>query len=82
MKEHWMRRIGALALAAVALTGSASALFGKKDEPAKPVEGAPLARDIEITTYRDIPYEAQFLASDSEGDEPQPVGFTSDEDEE
>ena len=69
MKEHWMRRIGALALAAVVLTGSASALFGKKDEPAKPVEGAPLARDIEITTYRDIPYEAQFLATDSEGDD-------------
>ena len=69
MKEHWMRRIGVLALAAVVLTGSASALFGKKEEPAGPVEGAPLVRDIEITTYRDIPYEAQFVASDSEGDD-------------
>lgn len=28
-----------------------------------------MVRDIEITTYKDIPYEAQFLASDSEGDD-------------
>lgn len=69
MKEHWMRRISVLALAVVVLTSSASALFGKKEEATEPVEGAPLARDIEITTYRDIPYEAQFLASDSEGDD-------------
>lgn len=59
----------ALALAAALLTGSASALFGKKEEAAQPAEGAPMARDLEITTYKDIPYEAQFLASDSEGDD-------------
>lgn len=69
MKEHWMRRAMALALAAALLTGSASALFGKKEEAAQPAEGAPMARDLEITTYKDIPYEAQFLASDSEGDD-------------
>ena len=59
----------ALALAAALLTGSASALFGKKEGAAQPAEGAPMARDLEITTYKDIPYEAQFLASDSEGDD-------------
>ena len=59
----------ALALTAALLTGSASALFGKKEEAAQPAEGAPMARDLEITTYKDIPYEAQFLASDSEGDD-------------
>lgn len=69
MKEHWMRRAMALALTAALLTGSASALFGKKEEAAQPAEGAPMARDLEITTYKDIPYEAQFLASDSEGDD-------------
>ena len=69
MKQPWMKRSGALALAAILLTGSAGALFGKKEAPAEPAEGAPLARNMEITTYRDIPYEAQFLASDSEGDD-------------
>ena len=69
MKQQWMRRAGVLVLTAVLLTGSAGALFGKKESSAVPVEGAPMARDIEITTYRDIPYEAQFLASDSEGDD-------------
>lgn len=69
MKQHWMKRSGALALTVILLTGSAGALFGKKDVPAEPKEGAPLARDIEISTYRDIPYEGQFLASDSEGDD-------------
>ena len=28
-----------------------------------------MARDVAIRTYRDIPYEAQFLASASEGDD-------------
>ena len=57
-----------LALAAVLLTGSASALFGKKTEDA-PAEGAPQVWDLEIRTYRDIPGQGQFLASDPEGDE-------------
>ena len=70
MKHVSAKRTAALALAAVLLlSGSASALFGKKSAPAEPVEGAPVARDVEISTYRDIPYEAQFLASDSEGDD-------------
>ena len=69
MKEHWMRRTMAMVLAAALLTGSASALFGKKEETPQSTEGTPVVRDLEIRTYRDIPYEAQFLASDSEGDD-------------
>ena len=68
MKHLWMRRNTALVLALLLTTGSASALFGKQAEP-QSVEGAPIARDVAIRTYRDIPYEAQFLASDSEGDD-------------
>lgn len=69
MKQDWMKRTGALTLTVILLTGSAGALFGKKETPAEIAEGAPLARDIELTTYRDIPCEAQFLATDSEGDD-------------
>ena len=68
MKHLWMRRNTALVLALLLTTGSASALFGKQAEP-QSAEGAPIARDVAIRTYRDIPYEAQFLASDSEGDD-------------
>lgn len=70
MKHHSLKRTTAMALAAaLLLSSSASALFGKKSATTEPVEGAPIARDIEISTYRNIPYEAQFLASDSEGDD-------------
>jgi len=68
LKHLWMRRNTALVLALLLTTGSASALFGKQAEP-QSAEGAPIARDVAIRTYRDIPYEAQFLASDSEGDD-------------
>ena len=70
MRSHSMKRGAALTLAAaLALSGSASALFGKKTEVQEPAEGAPVARDVEISTYRNTPYKAQFLASDSEGDD-------------
>jgi len=69
LKQLWMRRNAAAFLALVLLTGSASALFGKKQESTEAAEGAPIARDVAIRTYRDIPYEAQFLASDGEGDD-------------
>jgi len=65
-----MKRAAAMALAAaLLLAGSASALFGKKQAETVPEEGAPVAREIEIRTYRGIPYQTQFLAADSEGDD-------------
>ena len=30
--------------------------------------GAPTVQDLEISTYRDIPYQTQFLLASSEGD--------------
>ncbi|WP_297997450.1 Ig-like domain-containing protein [uncultured Oscillibacter sp.] len=68
MKHQLTRAAALLALTAVLLTGSASALFGKKAEEASP-EGAPQVWDLEIRTYRGIPGQGQFLASDPEGDE-------------
>ena len=68
MNHQLMKRTAAMALAAALLLGgSASALFGKKPETPQVVEGAPVARDIDISTYKNIPYQAQLLASDSEG---------------
>ena len=55
--------------AALVLAGSASALFGKKQAETVPEEGAPIAQELEIRTYRGIPYQTQFLAVDSEGDD-------------
>lgn len=61
-------RASALLLALlVTLTVPAQALFGRKnEEPAAPVEGAPIAKELSIKTYRNIPYRAQFLATDDE----------------
>ncbi|WP_295765142.1 Ig-like domain-containing protein [uncultured Oscillibacter sp.] len=69
MKHHLTRAAALLALTAVLLTGSASALFGKKAEEPAPAEGAPQVWDLEIRTYRGIPGQGQFLASDPEGEE-------------
>ena len=70
MKYGVMKRTVALGLTAVLLlAGSASALFGKKQSESVAEEGTPIARDLEIHTYRDIPVQAQFLASDSEGED-------------
>ena len=66
--KHHLTKAAALALAAVLMTGSASALFGKKADETPP-EGAPQVWDLEIRTYRDIPSQGEFLASDPEGDE-------------
>ena len=68
MKNRYAQRTAALALAAaLVLSGSASALFGKKTEKtAEP--GAPAAQDLEIKTYRGVPYQAKFLAVDKEGE--------------
>ena len=70
MKNSFTRRTAVLTLiAALVLSGSASALFGKKQEPPTAEAGAPTVQDLEIKTYRGIPYQAQFLAADNEGDE-------------
>ena len=67
-----MKRAAALTLtAALLLAGSAQALFGlgkgKAEEPAP--ENAPVARDLEIRTYRGIPYLGQLEAADPDGGE-------------
>lgn len=68
MNHQFTNRMTALFLVVVlTLSGSASALFGKR--AAEPEEGAPAAQDLEIKTYRNIPYRGQFLASDSEGED-------------
>ena len=70
MKLRSFIRAAALALAAtLVLGGSAQALFGKKQAPAVAEEGAPTAQDVEVRTYRGIPVQGQFLASDSEGED-------------
>ena len=70
MKIQTMKRSAALVLAAaLLLTGSASALFGKKQAEPAPEKGAPIAQELEVRTYRGIPYQAQFLATDGEGDD-------------
>ena len=65
-RDDW-KRAAVFVLAGLMLSGSASALFGKKTEPA--VEGAPVVRDLTITTYRGIPYSGRFVASDGEGED-------------
>ena len=64
-----MKRIAAFLLAAVLLNSSASALFtlGKQKKVTVPDEGAPVAQDLTISTYRGIPYEAQLLAYGENG---------------
>lgn len=66
MKGHLIKPAAALLTASLFLTGSASALFGQKEEAE---EGAPQVMDVEVQTYRDIPGEGEFLASDQEGGE-------------
>ena len=69
MKSYLFKRIPVLVLAAVlTMTVGTQALFGWGKEESVPEEGAPVAQDLEIATYRGIPYEAQFLASGEEGE--------------
>ncbi len=67
MKSSFTRRTVVLALAAaLVLSNSASALFGKKTEQPEAEEGAPQARDLEVKTYRNISCQGQFLAAGGE----------------
>lgn len=69
MNIRIFRRTAALALVAAGLlTIGAGALFGKDKESSQPPEGAPVAKALEITTYRGVPYRAQLLSTDAEGD--------------
>ncbi|MEG1593319.1 MAG: Ig-like domain-containing protein [Oscillibacter sp.] len=70
MKIDTMRRGAALLVSAVLLlTVNAAALFGKGKTPDPAAEGAPIAHEIAIETYRGIPYQAQFLATDTQGED-------------
>lgn len=66
MKKHIPTiRVPALVLAALlVLTVPSAALFGKKTEASAPAAGAPVAKEITLRTYRNIPYRAQFLSVD------------------
>ena len=67
--KHFLKRVPVLALTAIlTMTVGAQALFGWGKAETVPEEGAPSARDLEITTSRDIPCEAQFLATGEEGE--------------
>lgn len=70
MKSSFTRRTIILALAAaLVLSSSASALFGKKTEEPEAEEGAPQARDLEVKTYRNISCQGQFLTAGGEDKE-------------
>lgn len=65
-----MKRLSALLLAfTLVLTVNAAALFGKEKETIAAEEGAPIAHEIALETYRGIPYQAQFRATDTEGED-------------
>ena len=71
-KQTIIRRFGLLTLTGVlllTLSVPALALFGKKTETAAAAStgDAPIAQELEISTYRNIPYYAQFLAKDPGG---------------
>lgn len=57
-----------LSLTAVLLLSlTVTAWFGGGQKQPQEDAGAPVAQDLSVTTYRGIPYQAQFLASDEEG---------------
>lgn len=47
---------------------SAQALFGSKKDTETPVQGAPIAQDMEIKAYRGVSYTGTLKATDNEGD--------------
>lgn len=47
---------------------SASALFGKSRQTPAAAEGAPIAQNMEIRVYRNVPYTGTFHAVDNEGE--------------
>ena len=69
--KQYAQRGTALSLAVLLLAGSAQALFGRGKEKTEPVapENAPAARDLEIQTYRGIPYQGRLEATARNGDD-------------
>lgn len=63
MHKNSMRTAGALFLGLLLLTaGSAEALLGNR-APVSGTEGAPVAKELALATYREIPIQGQFLSS-------------------
>lgn len=69
--KQYAQRGTALSLAVLLLAGSAQALFGRGKEKTEPVapENAPAARNLEIQTYRGIPYQGRLEATAPNGDD-------------
>ena len=71
MNIRMKRGMALVLMASLLLAGSAQALFGlgkSKPETVSP-ENGPTARDLEIRTYRSIPYLGQLEAADPDGGE-------------
>lgn len=71
MNIRMKRGMALVLMASLLLGGSAQALFGlgkSKPEAVSP-ENGPTARDLEIRTYRGIPYLGQLEAADPDGGE-------------
>jgi hypothetical protein len=67
LKIDLKKRTAVLAVAAALILATpALALFGKATSVSA---DAPVAREIEAVTYRNIPYYAQFLATDGDGED-------------
>lgn len=62
-----MQMVSLMLVVAFGLQVMAMALFSPNYDV--PPEGAPIARDLEFTTYCEIAYEGQLLAVDSQGDD-------------
>ena len=68
-KERLMRAVPfvmAMLLITLLPLQSASALFGKSPQGPAAAEGAPIAQNMEIKVYRNVPYTGTFRAVDSE----------------
>ena len=71
MNIRMKRGMALVLMASLLLAGSAQALFGlgkSKPETVSP-ENGPTARDLEIRTYRGIPYQGQLEGTDPDGGE-------------
>ena len=71
MNIRMKRGMALVLMASLLLAGSAQALFGlgkSKPETVSP-ENGPTARDLEIRTYRSIPYQGQLEGTDPDGGE-------------